>query len=105
MVKDLEVKTEYRYIFLDCPPVDVVADTSIISQSADFSLFVMRAGIMDKRALPMVEDLYEDKKYNRMAIILNGVSTSRRYGYGKYGYGYGYGGYGYGSYGSDKDNE
>lgn len=101
------LKAEYRYIFLDCPPVDIVADTSIISQSADFSLFVMRAGIMDKRALPMVEDLYEDKKYNRMAIILNGVSTSRRYGYGKYGYGYGYGygGYGYGSYGSDKDNE
>ena len=101
------LKTEYRYIFLDCPPVDIVADTSIISQSADFSLFVMRAGIMDKRALPMVEELYENKKYRRMAIILNGVSVrSGGYGYGRYSYGYGYGygdSYGYGSYGYSED--
>ena len=61
----------------------------------------MRSGIMDKRALPAVEELYHDKKYNRMAVVLNGVSK-RSGGYGKYGYGhYGYGyGYGYGSYGS-----
>ncbi len=101
------LKTEYRYIFLDCPPVDIVADTSIISQSADFSLFVMRAGIMDKRALPMVEELYENKKYRRMAIILNGVSVrSGGYGYGRYSYSYGYGygdSYGYGSYGYSED--
>ena len=87
----------YKYIFLDCPPVDIVADTSIIAQSADVSIFVMRSGIMDKRTLPAVENLYHEKKYNRMAVILNGVSVKNSgYGYGKYGYGsYGYG-YGYG---------
>lgn len=103
------LKGKYRYIFLDCPPVDIVADTAIISQSADVSIFVMRSGIMDKRALPAVEELYHEKKYNRMAVVLNGV-YARAKGYGKYGYGhYGYGyGYGYGaySYGNDKnDNE
>ena len=103
------LKGKYRYIFLDCPPVDIVADTAIISQSADVSIFVMRSGIMDKRALPAVEELYHEKKYNRMAVVLNGVYT-RAKGYGKYGYGhYGYGyGYGYGAYGygNDKnDNE
>ena len=97
------LKKKYRYIFLDCPPVDVVADTAIIAQSAEISIFVMRSGIMDKRALPIVEGLYHEKKYNKMAVILNGVSTSSRgYGkYGTYGYGYGYGSYGYGS----KDEE
>ncbi len=103
-----KVRGEYRYVFLDCPPVDMVADTAIISQSVDVSVFVMRAGIMDRRALPMVEDLYRDRKYNRMAIVLNGVSAgSKGYGYGRYGYGYGYGygSYGYG-YGNDsKDDE
>ena len=102
------LKSKYRYIFLDCPPVDIVADTAIISQSADVSIFVMRSGIMDKRALPAVEELYNEKKYNRMAVVLNGV-YARAKGYGKYGYGhYGYGyGYGYGGYGNDtdKDNE
>lgn len=94
-----QLKKKYRYIFLDCPPVDVVADTAIIAQSADISIFVMRSGIMDKRALPVVEGLYHEKKYNKMAVILNGVSTSSRgYSkYGYYGYGYGYGSYGYGS--------
>lgn len=95
------LKTKYRYIFLDCPPVDIVADTAIIAQSADVSVFVMRSGIMDKRALPTVEELYNEKKYNRMAVVLNGVSRrSGRYGYGSYGhygYGYGYGSYGYGN--------
>ena len=92
-----KLKEMYKYIFLDCPPVDIVADTSIIAQSADVSIFVMRSGIMDKRTLPAVENLYHEKKYNRMAVILNGVSVKNSgYGYGKYGYGsYGYG-YGYG---------
>ena len=80
------LKGKYRYIFLDCPPVDIVADTAIISQSADVSIFVMRSGIMDKRALPAVEELYNEKKYNRMAVVLNGV-YARAKGYGKYGYG------------------
>ena len=100
------LKEEYKYIFLDCPPVDIVADTSIIAKAADMSIFVMRVGIMDKRALPMVEDLYHENKYNRMAIILNGVTRKAgRYGYG-YGYGYGTYGYGYGSYGyGEKESE
>ena len=33
------LKSRYRYIFLDCPPVDIVADTAIIAQSADVSVF------------------------------------------------------------------
>lgn len=96
---------EYDYIFLDCPPIDMVADTGIIAKHADMTLFVMRAGLFDKRALPAAEELYESGKYNRMALVLNGVETAHRgyghYGYGHYGYGhYGYGyGYGYGNSG------
>lgn len=101
-----ELSKEYDYLFLDCPPIDMVADTGIIAKHADITLFVMRAGLFDKRALPAAEELYESGKYNRMTLVLNGVETVRRgyghYGYGHYGYGhYGYGhyGYGYGSYG------
>lgn len=96
------LKKDYKYIFLDCPPVEIVADTSIIAKAAEISIFVMRVGIMDKRALPMVEDLYGEQKFHRMSIVLNGVLKNRgKYGYG---YGYGYGGYGYG-YGQGSEDD
>ncbi len=68
---------------------------------ADITLFVIRVGLFDRSMLPQVERYYQDKKYNGMAILINGSETSGRYGY-KYGYKYGYhyGGYGYGKYGS-----
>ncbi len=51
-----------------------------------------RAGLMDKRALPMVEEISKSGVYPRMAIALNGIEPKeRKYGYGRYGYGYGYG--------------
>ena len=86
------MRKEYDYIFIDCPPIDVVADASIIADVVDMTVFVMRADLMDKRILPLVEELYRSGKYKHMALLLNGVDTyHKKYGYGRYGYGYGYG--------------
>ncbi len=95
------LKKKYDYIFLDCPPIEIVTDSDIIAPLADITLFVIRVGLFDRSMLPQVERYYQDKKYNGMAILINGSETSGRYGY-KYGYKYGYhyGGYGYGKYGS-----
>lgn len=83
------LRKEYRYIFLDCPPVDIVADSSIVSQFADLTLFVIRAGLFDRRALVSIDDLYTSDKLGKMAVVLNGVDAqSGNYGYGKYGYGH-----------------
>lgn len=87
-----ELRGSFEYIFIDCPPVDVVADTAIVSRVADITIFVIRARLFDKRTLPMIENLYKEGKYKRMALILNGVEASG----GMHGYGYGYG-YGEGS--------
>ena len=88
----------YDYIILDCPPIDIVADTSIVKKYADISLFVVRAGLMDRRLLKDVEKLHNQNVYNHMALLLNGTDyISGRYGRYRYGYGYGYRyGYGYG---------
>lgn len=85
----------YDYIILDCPPIDVVADTNIIKEYTDISLFVVRVGVMDRRNLKEVDRLYTSKIYKHMAMILNGSNyISSRYGNYRYGYSYGYN-YGY----------
>ena len=87
-----KMRGEYDYIFLDCPPIDIVADASIITEVADMSVFVMRANQMTKDVLPQIQMLYNEKRYNHMALILNSVDIQyKKYGYGKSSYGYGYG--------------
>ena len=86
------MKKHYDYVFLDCPPIDIVADASIITELADMSVFVMRANQMSKDVLPQIQTLYNEKKYRNMAIIMNVVDIQyKKYGYGKSSYGYGYG--------------
>ncbi len=97
-----KLREEYDIIFLDCPPIDVVADASIIAKDVDVTLFVVRAGLMDRRALRDVDTLANEGTYKHMALLLNGSRyISSRYGNYRYGYSYGYG-YGYGYYGGGK---
>lgn len=93
-----ELKERYDYIIVDGVPVGIVADASIISRISDLTLFVIRAGKMDRRQLPELEKIYKSEELSRLGIVLNGVKLGR----GGYGYGaYGYGAYGYG-YGNEK---
>lgn len=90
-----KLREEYDYILIDCPPVDIVADTSIISKWADMTIFVVRADLLERDMLPNIEQYYQDKKFKNMAILLNGTTS----GHGSYGYHYGYGAYGKNGYG------
>lgn len=106
-----DAKKKYDYIILDCPPVNMLADTQIINPFADRSLFIIRSGLMDLNQLDEINNLISEQKLNNMSIILNasksgGSTYGGRYGY-RYGYGYHYGygkkyGYGYGYYGGKK---
>jgi len=84
-----EMRQEYDIIFLDMPPVEVVADVTIVKHLADITLYVVRVGNLERSMLPVIENYYRDKTFNNLAILLNGSELhSRRYGYGRYGYGY-----------------
>lgn len=92
------VRTQYDYVLIDCPPIELVADTQIIEKLADRTIFVVRAGLLERNMLSELENIYTEKKYKNMAVILNATESSgSRYGY-RYGYHYGYGqGYHYAS--------
>lgn len=81
-------REEFDYIFFDCPPAEVVADASIITPLADMTIFIIRAGLLDRRMIPEIDRIYDSHRYKNFMLILNGtISTSipyRRYAYYSY---------------------
>lgn len=81
-----EARKIYDIILIDCPPVNIVADTQIVAPYADRTMFVVRAGLLEKKALAELNEFYEEKKFKNMSLILNGTEAvnSRYYTYGNY---------------------
>ena len=88
---------QYDFIILDCPPVEIVTDAQVINRVADMTIFVIRAGLLEKDELPTIQEYYDQTRYRNMAVLLNATDIHSGYGYHRYGYHYGYGkNYGYG---------
>jgi capsular exopolysaccharide synthesis family protein len=104
-----QARTQYDYVLIDCPPVDIVADTTIIEKYVDRCLFVVRAGLMERSMTAELTQKYNDQKLKNLTLVLNGTNSAEgRYGY-RYQYGYRYGyryGYHYGHgyhYGEERE--
>lgn len=96
-----KLKERYDYVILDTAPIAVVTDTAIASRVADMCVYVCRADVTPKLGYQYINVLRDQKKFDKLATVINGIDLSARksgYGYGhKYGYGYGHKyGYGYG---------
>lgn len=81
-----EAKQNFDFIFLDCPPVNIVVDSQIIAPLADRTLFIVRAGLLERSALNELNEFYKDKKFNNLSVVLNGTEAfhSVYYTYGNY---------------------
>ncbi len=87
-----ELRTRYDYILIDCPPIELVADTHIIGKYVDETIFVVRAGLLERSMLSELQRIYTEHKFKNMVVLLNGTEGSGSYHYGyRYGYHYGYG--------------
>ena len=89
----------YRYLWRafaaepDDALLDIVADAQIIEKLADRTVFVVRSGLLDRSMLPELENIYQEKRFKNLSVILNGTeSAGGRYGY-RYGYRNGYSSY------------
>ena len=80
--------------------LNLKTDADIIGSNVDMTIFVVRAGLLERNMLPQIDKYYTDRKYNNISLLLNGTEGSGRYGY-KYGYKYGYRYGSNGAYGSD----
>ncbi len=80
------VKERYDYVILDTPPVNMVADTSILAPKTNGVIFVVRA---EKSERPMVTAAVSQLQYAQAKIlgfVLNGIPMEQSgYGYRKYG--------------------
>ena len=82
-----EASEDYDYIFIDCPPTDIVVDTQIVERYVDRTIFVIRAGLLDRKMVADIDAIYRNKRFKQMCIVLNGTDThNKSKAYGVYGY-------------------
>lgn len=81
-------KQHYDYVLVDTAPVSLVTDTLLLTESADLTMYVVRAHYLDKRMLAVPREMFIDNRIKNMSMVINDVDFSKGYGYG-YGYGYG----------------
>ncbi len=82
----VKLKEQYNYIIIDTPPVSIVADALLLNAHVDLCIYVVRSGFSDKRLLSVAENLYKDKRFTNMTILLNDVKIRAK---NYYGYAYG----------------
>lgn len=82
------IKEYYDYIFIDSPPVGIVADASILAQYSDGTILLVAANEADIEAVKVAKERLEGVNANILGAILNKFEVdSSSYGYYNYYYG------------------
>jgi capsular exopolysaccharide synthesis family protein len=89
-----ELRTKFKFIVIDSPPVMAATDAVILSVQTDGVLLVVRSGETAKEAFTRTRELLNSVKCRILGVVLNAVDTSASdyyYSYRYYPYSYGYG--------------
>jgi len=89
-----ELRTKYKFIVIDSPPVMAATDAVIVSVQTDGVLLVVRSGETPKEAFTRTRDLLCSVKCRILGVVLNAVDSNAPdyyYSYRYYPYSYGYG--------------
>lgn len=89
-----QLEAKYEVIIIDSPPLGLVTDALLLKEYADTALYIVRHNYTKKSYLENINQLYQDKVFTNLGIVVNAVHQKSGLGYGvTYGYGYGYGYY------------
>ena len=69
----VELRKMYDLIIVDCAPINLVSDTSIIARIATHTLFVVRIGLLDRRMIDVLQHIYDNREFANLNVIINGV--------------------------------
>jgi succinoglycan biosynthesis transport protein ExoP len=94
-----ELRTRYKFVVIDSPPIMAATDAVILSVLVDGVLLVVRSGETPKEAFTRTRDLLVGVKCHMLGVVLNAVDSSSP----DYYYSYRYYPYSYGGYGRDED--
>ena len=88
-----KLSDEFRYVIIDSPPLDNVADGALLASMCDGAVMVVRSGYVSKKIIKQAVDQLDRVGCKLLGTVLNRVPKSKKkYGkYYNYGYGYGYG--------------
>ncbi|MGC1484480.1 MAG: polysaccharide biosynthesis tyrosine autokinase [Candidatus Acidiferrum sp.] len=89
-----ELRTKFKFIVIDSPPVMAATDAVILSVQTDGVLLVVRSGETPKEAFTRTRDLLNSVKCHILGVVLNAVDSGAPdyyYSYRYYPYSYGYG--------------
>lgn len=79
------LRQRYDQIIVDASPMGLVSEYVIMMRHVDLTLYVVRQGHTSRSALRLINEMYREKKVERIDLLLNDVKEGP--GYGK-GYGY-----------------
>jgi polysaccharide biosynthesis transport protein len=89
-----ELRTKFKFVVIDSPPIMAATDAVILSVQADGVLLVVRSGETPKEAFTRTRDLLLSVKCRLLGVVLNAVDANAPdyyYSYRYYPYSYGYG--------------
>jgi polysaccharide biosynthesis transport protein len=89
-----QLRSKFKFIVIDTPPVMAATDAVILSVQADGVLLVVRSGETPKEAFTRTRDLLVSVKCRLLGVVLNAVNSNAPdyyYSYRYYPYAYGYG--------------
>ena len=85
------LRTQYDYVLIDTPPLNLFTDAALIGAHADATLLVARADRTERQALKFAVLQLHHVQANLAGAILNGVDLRRNsryrggYDFGRYG--------------------
>ena len=70
-----ELRKEYEYIIVDCPPILAVSDAAIISKLCDGCVFVVSQSRTEKNAAKESIKILRDNNVNILGCVFAGISS------------------------------